>query len=472
MPGTLPPWRVTGVAGERPAARRATRWWRAATGVRRAAWSSTTRSRPDASATTAPASVADQRAAEVVPRAVLRRRCSRRSRRARRRRRGTGRGPTAPSARNCHQPGARRRRRRDADDGCRRASAQPDGARPQHRRATRPPPRSAQYRVAGGLVDHQRRRPGRRRRPGTATWRTTARRGWRWSSRRPGRSRSSAGRPPGPARSPPTARRHRRGAARRAPPRRPRRSSGVLAVAAAGRAPVGDRRAAPRPPRRPTSCSRPSRSVGTDARTVVSWQPQGIVRERTAVAVIDVAGFVADLKSHAIDHGFHVHDERHFVETYSLRQLWEVDLHPEEACNGPIDLHLSLEVDPRALLGFEDEVIKLDDPDDDPPDGLQLPAAVHLDAAAARPIRPTCSCSPPTRRRRRRRPAGRGLGDRLVRQRHRRARAQPVDRRAHPGRAGRRVHRRRGGVLRRPSSSAGRQPVPARARRRRGSTMS
>ena len=91
------------------------------------------------------------------------------------------------------------------------------------------------------------------------------------------------------------------------------------------------------------------------------------------VAVIDVAGFVADLKSHAIDHGFHVHDERHFVETYSLRQLWEVDLHPEEACSGPIDLHLSLEVDPRALLGFEDEVIKLDDVDADPPEGFTFP---------------------------------------------------------------------------------------------------
>ena len=61
--------------------------------------------------------------------------------------------------------------------------------------------------------------------------------------------------------------------------------------------------------------------------------------------MIDVAGFVADLKSQAIDYGFHVHDERHFVETYSLRQLWEVDLHPEEACAGPIDLHLSLDVD-------------------------------------------------------------------------------------------------------------------------------
>lgn len=91
------------------------------------------------------------------------------------------------------------------------------------------------------------------------------------------------------------------------------------------------------------------------------------------MAVIDVAGFVADMKGHAVDHGFHVHDERHFVETYSLRQLWEVDLHPEEACNGPIDLHMSLEVDPRALLGFEDEVLKLPDPEDEPPSGFTFP---------------------------------------------------------------------------------------------------
>jgi hypothetical protein len=50
-----------------------------------------------------------------------------------------------------------------------------------------------------------------------------------------------------------------------------------------------------------------------------------------------------------------------------------VDLHPEEACNGPIDLHLSLEVDPRALLSFEDEVLKMADPDDDPPTGFTFP---------------------------------------------------------------------------------------------------
>ena len=71
------------------------------------------------------------------------------------------------------------------------------------------------------------------------------------------------------------------------------------------------------------------------------------MRRRT-VAVIDVAGFVADLKDHAVEHGFHVHDERHFVESYSLRQTWEVDAHPEEGCEGPVDLYLSLEIDPRS----------------------------------------------------------------------------------------------------------------------------
>ena len=90
------------------------------------------------------------------------------------------------------------------------------------------------------------------------------------------------------------------------------------------------------------------------------------------MAVIDVAGYVSELKDHAVDHGFHVHDERHFVETYSLRQAWEVDLHPEEACGGPLDLHLALEVDPRVLLAFEDVVVELDD-GDDPPDLYHFP---------------------------------------------------------------------------------------------------
>ncbi len=90
------------------------------------------------------------------------------------------------------------------------------------------------------------------------------------------------------------------------------------------------------------------------------------------MAVIDVAGFVAEQKEHAIAHGFHVHDERHFVETYSLRQAWEVDLHPEEACGGPLDIHLALEVDPRVLLSFEDLVMELDE-GADPPDLHHFP---------------------------------------------------------------------------------------------------
>src|SRR5687767_5211242 len=90
------------------------------------------------------------------------------------------------------------------------------------------------------------------------------------------------------------------------------------------------------------------------------------------MAVIDVAGYVADLKAHASDHGFHVHDERHFVETYSLRQAWEVDLHPEEGSGGPLDLHLALEVDPRVLLSFEDVVMELPE-DADPADEFHFP---------------------------------------------------------------------------------------------------
>jgi hypothetical protein len=90
------------------------------------------------------------------------------------------------------------------------------------------------------------------------------------------------------------------------------------------------------------------------------------------MAAIDVAGYVAELKDHAVDHGFHVHDERHFVETYSLRQVWEVDLHPEEGCGGPLDLHLALEVDPRVLLAFEDTVADLPE-DEDPADDFHFP---------------------------------------------------------------------------------------------------
>jgi hypothetical protein len=76
---------------------------------------------------------------------------------------------------------------------------------------------------------------------------------------------------------------------------------------------------------------------------------------------VDVASTITYLKDHAVEHGFHVHDERHFVETYTLRQAWEVDVHPAEACSGPLDLHISLDVDPRMLLKLED--VLNEDPD-------------------------------------------------------------------------------------------------------------
>lgn len=83
---------------------------------------------------------------------------------------------------------------------------------------------------------------------------------------------------------------------------------------------------------------------------------------------IDIPGFIADFKEHATDHGFHVHDERHFVETYTLRQSWEVDVHPEAGCGGPIDLHVALDVDPGVLLGLRerlDSMAEFEEPPDD-----------------------------------------------------------------------------------------------------------
>jgi hypothetical protein len=87
---------------------------------------------------------------------------------------------------------------------------------------------------------------------------------------------------------------------------------------------------------------------------------------------IDIAGFVTDLKEHATEHGFHVHDERHFVETYTLRQAWEVDVHPESGCGGPIDLHLALDVDPRVLLNFRERLDEIGDEFEEPEDDYHL----------------------------------------------------------------------------------------------------
>jgi len=95
------------------------------------------------------------------------------------------------------------------------------------------------------------------------------------------------------------------------------------------------------------------------------------------VAVIDLQGFVADLKDHVTEHGFHVHDERHFIETYTNRQTWEVDLHPDNACSGPLDMHVSIEVDPRSLIMFEDEVARVGE-NGEPADTITIPFTVSF----------------------------------------------------------------------------------------------
>jgi len=81
---------------------------------------------------------------------------------------------------------------------------------------------------------------------------------------------------------------------------------------------------------------------------------------------VDLASTITYLKDHALEHGFHVHDERHFIETYTLRQSWEIDVHPAEACAGPLDLHIAVDVDPRLLLKFEDALGETDDVPEDP----------------------------------------------------------------------------------------------------------
>ncbi len=88
---------------------------------------------------------------------------------------------------------------------------------------------------------------------------------------------------------------------------------------------------------------------------------------------IDLAGFITYLKDHAVEHGFHVHDERHFIETYSLRQAWEVDLHPESACDGPLDLNLAFDVEPGVLLHLEEQVAAMEDSYSDPDGDFRLP---------------------------------------------------------------------------------------------------
>jgi len=100
-----------------------------------------------------------------------------------------------------------------------------------------------------------------------------------------------------------------------------------------------------------------------------------------SMAVVDIAGFVADLKDHAVEHGFHVHDERHFVESYSLRPDVGGRPPPGRRVRGPGRPVPLARRRPRVLLGFEDAVIGL--PDDEEPRTATTSARLHLGVAAA-----------------------------------------------------------------------------------------
>ena len=88
---------------------------------------------------------------------------------------------------------------------------------------------------------------------------------------------------------------------------------------------------------------------------------------------VDLAATITYLKDHAIEHGFHVHDERHFVETFTLRQAWEIDVHPEEACEGPLDLHFAIDVGPRVVIRLEDLLLESDDVPEDADGSFVVP---------------------------------------------------------------------------------------------------
>ena len=103
------------------------------------------------------------------------------------------------------------------------------------------------------------------------------------------------------------------------------------------------------------------------------------------MAVVDIPGFVADLKDHATEHGFHVHDERHFVETYSMRQAWEGRPPPRTRLWRTVGIFtLAVELDPRTLLTFEDQILDLSE-DVEPPEGVLVPPDVYLGSPTIEP---------------------------------------------------------------------------------------
>ncbi len=104
------------------------------------------------------------------------------------------------------------------------------------------------------------------------------------------------------------------------------------------------------------------------------------------MSYLDLQALVADVKQHLHEHGFHVHGDRHYIETYSLLQTWEIDIHPDEACGGPLDVVMNITANPRSVLALEDLLTTLP-PDQPPPDEYWAPVEItfHLPSLDAPP---------------------------------------------------------------------------------------
>jgi len=128
----------------------------------------------------------------------------------------------------------------------------------------------------------------------------------------------------------------------------------------------------------PVNQTSPSSHTPRPARYSAARLPESTFDTRgTCVSLIDLHGFVANLKDHVSEHGFHVHGDRHYVETYSNRQTWEIELHPDDACGGPLDMVLCLEAESRTLLTFEDDVNSRPE-DEDPDDAITVPMTLSF----------------------------------------------------------------------------------------------
>lgn len=93
---------------------------------------------------------------------------------------------------------------------------------------------------------------------------------------------------------------------------------------------------------------------------------------KVVLSIVDIPGFIFDLKQHALEAGFHLHGEDHFLNVTTGRQWWEFQMHPDYDCEGPLELHMAIDLDKRVLFAFEDEVSKLDEDADLPMEGFDM----------------------------------------------------------------------------------------------------